>query len=540
MIDFLRRLFDTSDFPARWHCGNWTPGHGWLHIVSDLGVWSAYVAIPLVLGYFFWRRKDLPFRRIFLLFGAFIFACGTTHLMEAIIFWWPAYRLAGVIKLFTAIVSWSTVLALIPAVPRVLGMRSPEELEREIAARERAEAALRKAHEGLEHRVEERTEELGRANAALRDADRRKDEFLAMLGHELRNPLAAIRNGLHILHLTKGNGAIKAQIQEMLDKQTNNLTRMVDDLLDVSRITRGKIQLRKEKVELAAAISHATESVRPLIEAQRHRLTLTLPPRPVYLQADPTRLEQVLVNLLNNAAKYTKQGGFITLAAERTNGEVLIRVRDTGVGMSAELLSKVFDLFTQSERSLDRSQGGLGIGLTLVKKLVEMHGGSVTAHSDGPERGSEFIVCLPALHLDEERADLSAEQQLAVERKLRVLIVEDAEDVAESLKVLLEVWGHDVRVVYDGPAALVAYRTYQPDVVLLDLGLPGMNGYDVARQLRREQRSRRPFLMAVTGYGQDEDKRQSQEAGFDYHMTKPILPEKLQTLIASAPAFVGN
>ena len=377
-----------------------------------------------------------------------------------------------------------------------------------------------------------------RAEEALKEADRRKDEFLAMLGHELRNPLAAISNGLHILLLSKGDGDVDAQVRDMMKKQMNNLTRMVDDLLDVSRITRGKIQLRKEKVELAKVLNHAAESARPLIEAQSHKLTVALPTRPVHLEADATRLEQVLVNLLNNAAKYTKQGGYITLMAERQGEEAVIRVRDNGIGIRPELLPKVFDLFVQSERSLERSQGGLGIGLTLVKKLVEMHGGSVEAHSEGADKGSEFVVRLPALPSDGSEPEAPSEQSALASGKLRVVVVEDAEDMAQSLKILLELWGHDVWVVHDGPAALVAYRTYQPDVILLDIGLPGMNGYDVARQLRREQGEKRPFIMALTGYGQDEDKRQSQEAGFDYHMTKPVEPNKLQTLLASAPAPV--
>ncbi len=377
-----------------------------------------------------------------------------------------------------------------------------------------------------------------RAEEALKEADRRKDEFLAMLAHELRNPLAAIRNGLHILLLSKGNGDVAAQVKEMMDKQVNNLTRMVDDLLDVSRITRGKIQLRKEKSELAKVIGHAVESARPLIEARSHKFTVALTTPPVHLEADPTRLEQVLVNLLNNAAKYTKPCGDITLMAEREGDEAVIRVRDNGIGIRPELLPRVFDLFVQSERSLDRSQGGLGIGLTLVKKLVEMHGGSIEAHSEGMYKGSEFVVRLPALPSDGSEPEALSEQNALASSKLQVLVVEDAEDVAQTLEMLLKFWGHDVRVVHDGPAALVAYHTYQPDVVLLDISLPGMNGYDVARQLRRGQGKKRPLIIAVTGYGQDEDRRQSQEAGFDYHMTKPVEPDKLQTLLASVPSLV--
>jgi PAS domain S-box-containing protein len=371
---------------------------------------------------------------------------------------------------------------------------------------------------------------------ALREADRRKDEFLAMLGHELRNPLAAIRNGLHILLLSQSNESAVAQVKAMMDKQVGNLTRMVDDLLDVSRITRGKIELRKEPVVLATMLRYAIEAVRPLVEAQRHTLTFLPADPPIRVLADPTRLEQVFVNLLANAAKYTKHGGYITLTVERSNGEAVIRVRDNGVGIRPDLLPKMFDLFVQSDRSLDRAQGGLGIGLTLVKKLVDAHGGSIEAYSEGMDKGSEFIVRLPALATEQQDAGQAPEPDVTNDGKKRVLVVDDAEDVASTLRILLEMWGYSVRIVEDGPSALVAYRTYQPDIVLLDIGLPGMNGYDVARQLRRQQGSKRPFIMAVTGYGQDEDKRRSQEAGFDYHVTKPVDPDKLQSVISAVPS----
>jgi PAS domain S-box-containing protein len=373
---------------------------------------------------------------------------------------------------------------------------------------------------------------------ALRESDRRKDEFLAMLGHELRNPLAAILNGLHILLLSKGGDGALVQVKAMMEKQVNNLTRMVDDLLDVSRTTRGKIQLRKEKVTLAALLNHAVESVRPLIEAQRHTFTILPAPRPIRVEADPTRLEQVFVNLLANAAKYTKQGGCITVPVERNNDDAVVRVRDNGVGIRPDLLSKMFDLFVQSERSLDRSEGSLGIGLTLVRKLVEMHGGGVEAYSEGLDKGSEFMVRPPALPPEQDPE--AAPEAAADDGKSRVLVVEDAEDVAKTLRLLLEIWGYDVRVVEDGPSAKVAFRTYQPDIVLLDIGLPGMNGYDVARQHRREPGRKRPFIMAVTGYGQEEDRQRSREAGLDYHMTKPVDPDGLRSLLSSGPSSVGG
>jgi PAS domain S-box-containing protein len=369
--------------------------------------------------------------------------------------------------------------------------------------------------------------------ADLSEADRRKDEFLAMLAHELRNPLAPIRNGLQILRLTKGNtdGAAERAL-EIMEEQTHHLTRLVEDLLDVSRITRGKIELRKEPVDLAVAMGHAAESVRPLAEARRHDFTVLPPPGPVMLAADPTRLEQVLVNLLNNAVKYTKPGGHISLTAGREGEGVVIRVRDTGVGISADLLPHIFDLFTQAQRTLDRSEGGLGIGLTMVNRLVGLHGGSVEAHSTGPDQGSEFVVRLPALPAPPQGAGPAAPTEQVSGGGRRILIVEDVIQVAQMLGMLLQVWGYDSRVAHDGPTGLVAFRTYQPDVVLCDIGLPGMSGYDVAGMMREEPRQTRPLLVAVTGYGGEEDRRRSHEAGFDFHMTKPVDPAALEKLLA--------
>jgi PAS domain S-box-containing protein len=389
----------------------------------------------------------------------------------------------------------------------------------------------------IREELHRQTETLRRQAEALKEADRRKDEFLALLGHELRNPLAPIRNGLHILLLPDVDHASVRQVKDMMEKQVNHLTRMVDDLLDVSRITRGRIQLRKEPVELSRAVSYAVESVRPLVESQNHTLTVSLPPAAVHVEADPTRFEQILVNLLNNALKYTRPGGQVALIAEREGDEAVIRVRDNGIGIPAELLPKVFDLFTQVEESLERSQGGLGIGLTLVKNLVELHGGRVSAHSEGPDKGSEFVVRLPVLTQRTNEPEAPRAKPSADSRKLRVLVVDDSKDSAQSIKILLEISGHEVRTVHDGYAALEVYRTDRPDAVLLDVGLPGLTGYEVARQLRREQGDHRPLIVAVSGFGQEEDKRHAHEAGFDFHMTKPVDPTKLVALIASASSL---
>jgi PAS domain S-box-containing protein len=1053
-VDFLARLFDTSDFPVRWHCGHWTTGLGWLHILSDLGIWSAYLAIPCVLGYFVLRRKDVPFRTVFLLFGAFILACGTTHLMEALAFWWPAYRLAGAIKLVTALVSWGTVLALIPVVPKALALRTPEELDREIAARQETELALRKANAELglqvaalreseerfrllvegarnhaifmldpagrvaswnsgaerikgyradeilgqhlsrfypaedvqagkaeqvlqltvaegrseeegwrlrkdgsrfwasvvitalrdehgtlhgfckitrdmtEHREAEekarllreeeaarraaeahaaavweererlrvtlhsigdgviatdaegkvtllnpvaealtgwtvaeaaglnlqemflilnektratvenpvlrvlregkivglanhtvliakdgaerpiddsaapikddrgkllgvvlvfrdvtgrrRTEEeerktreifrlvhqvgkighwewssltdenrwspeiealyglppggfeggyqgwaklvhpddlpraeadvrraletgayfsefrvvwpdgsvhwletrarvfrdghnrpvrivgvnmdiserkrqeealraseqrwrtmaealpnlvwtdlpngqcdwlssqwgkytgipenelLGlvwldrvihpedrertlacwqaacadkgdydleyrirrsdgeyhwfktrgvpvrdeqgriiywfgtctdiedvkRLEAALREEDRRKNDFLATLAHELRNPLAPLRTGLQVLRLADDRSA-REQAREMMERQLGQLIRLVDDLLDISRITRNKLALRRARLPLAAVIENAVETVRPLIDAKGHSLTVALPAQPVYLDADLTRLAQVFGNLLHNSAKYTDAGGRLELSAACERNEVVVTVRDNGIGIPVGALPRLFTIFGQVDQTLERSQGGLGIGLALVKALVEMHGGTVAAHSDGVGQGSEFTVRLPLAQDSPPGEVVPAGVSHGGSPRRRILVVDDNRDAAISLAMMLSLLGHDARTAHDGLEALDAAGSFRPDVILLDLGMPRLNGYDACRRVREQPWGRDVFIVALTGWGQDEHRRRSQEAGFDHHLVKPVEPATLEKLLES-------
>jgi PAS domain S-box-containing protein len=803
-VNFLTRLFDTSDFPARWHCGRWTSGHGWLHILSDLGVWSAYLAIPLVLGYFIVRKKDLPFRKMFLLFGAFILACGTTHLMEAIIFWWPAYRLAGVIKLFTAIVSWATVFALVPIVPKVLAMRSPEELEREIAARKQAEEALQKVNAELEQRVQDRTQELTQAVTALRDerellritlasigdgvivtdassrvtflnavaesltewttaeakgepldkvfnivnedskqpvenpavralqegivvglanhtiligknatergiddsaapirnnqghvvgcvlvfrditerrlveqqkmerlatasllasiveysedamirmslegtiqswnhaahrlfgheaeqaigrnislivpedrigeeqqiiariksgeqvshfdtvrkrsdglpvevaltispirdeaneivgisktardvtekkeaehriyglmtelkdADRRKDEFLATLAHELRNPLAPIRNSLEVMKRAEGNTELNTQALAMMERQMGQMVRLVDDLLDISRITRNMVQLRKDRLELASVIQHAVEMCRPQFQNAEHEITVNLPQEPIYLYADSVRLAQVMSNLLNNACKFSERKGHIWLTVERQGSNVAVSVKDNGIGIPGDMLTRVFDMFTQIDSSLERSQGGLGIGLTLVKRLVEMHDGTVTAFSKGKGSGSEFVVLLPIL-IESTRPSQSPipTRSNVPTMARRILVVDDNRDSATSLATLLKLMGNDTQTAYDGKEAVEMAAKYKPDVILLDIGLPKMNGYAACQAIREQPWAKTIVIVALTGWGQEEDRRKSKDAGFDGHMVKPVDHAALMNLLAELHA----
>jgi PAS domain S-box-containing protein len=381
------------------------------------------------------------------------------------------------------------------------------------------------------------TTRLRKAEQGLRDADRRKDEFLATLAHELRNPLAPIRNGLQILRLAADDTRSAAQVQEMLERQVNHLVRLVDDLMEVARVTRGRIELRRESVDLGAMLRSAVETSRPLIEAARHELQLDLPEVPVTLIADPVRLAQIVANLLNNAAKYTEEGGRISLSARRDGKHAVISVRDTGVGIPVDVLPRVFDLFAQADRTYHRAQGGLGIGLTLVRTLVELHGGTVSAKSEGVGHGSEFVVRLPlGVEVASDR-DGSRSDTQSVFASHRFLVVDDSLDAAHSLALLLENLGADVRTATDGPTALSELEAYRPSVILLDIGMPGMDGLEVARRARQRSDSRDFTVIALSGWGQDEDRHRSRDAGVDYHMVKPVdLDELGRLLTALAPS----
>jgi len=373
---------------------------------------------------------------------------------------------------------------------------------------------------------------------ALLEADRRKDEFLATLAHELRNPLAPIRNGLHIMRLTgKAEGAV-ANVYQMLDRQVNHLVRLVDDLMEVSRITRGRVELRKERTDVQAVIHTAIETSRPYIDEAGHRLELSLPAEPLRIEGDTMRLAQVITNLLNNAAKYTDRGGRILLTARREGSAAVILVRDNGRGISAEMLPRVFDLFAQAAPGHDYSRGGLGIGLTLVRNLVDLHGGSVEARSEGAGRGSEFIVRLP---LELAAAGLAESVPAASGgfSSRRVLVVDDNRDAADSLGVLLTLLGVETRTAHDGTAALEALDEFEPSVVLLDLAMPVMDGYEVAQRMRQHPHGRHVTLVAVTGWSLDRDRLRSAAYGFDRHLVKPVDLDVLRKLLADLPPAPG-
>jgi PAS domain S-box-containing protein len=371
---------------------------------------------------------------------------------------------------------------------------------------------------------------------ALRETDRRKDEFLATLAHELRNPLAPIRNSLQILKMPRVDAATVERSRDMMERQVHHLVRLVDDLLDVSRVMRGKIELRREMVELATVVARAVETMQPLIEAQGHELHVRLPPESLLLDADPVRLAQVVGNLLTNAAKYTEPNGRIRVTAQREGDESVLRVRDNGIGIAPTMLPRIFELFVQVDHAATRSQGGLGIGLTLVKTLVEMHNGTVEARSEGLGKGSEFVVRLPisaqALVQDHGRETGQPAQPTSPSGH-RLLVVDDNQDAGNSLAMLLRLQGHEVRVAYSGVAALEMTQDYRPDVVILDIGMPGMDGYEVARRLRQRPGLEKVVLAALTGWGQQQDRRRTAEAGFNHHLVKPPDPKALEELLAS-------
>jgi PAS domain S-box-containing protein len=373
----------------------------------------------------------------------------------------------------------------------------------------------------------------------LADADQKKNEFLAMLAHELRNPLAPISNALQVLRVSGGRSPEPetrafAQMRDVMERQLAQMVRLIDDLLDVSRISRGKIDLRMERLDVTRVVECAVETSRPLLEEARHELIVTVPPEPVYVTGDLTRLGQVLSNLLNNSAKYTPEAGRIELTVERQGGHAVIRVRDNGAGIPGDVLPRIFELFNQADHSLRRSHGGLGIGLTLARRLVEMHSGTIDARSDGAGMGSEFVVRLPLATeevLPRPAKPTDGHEVVGRAPTRRILVVDDNEDSTESLATLLKLLGHEVRTAYDGSSALAAARDFRPDVVLLDIGMPGMTGYDVARAMREMPEVRDAVLVAQTGWGQDEDRRRSADAGFDHHLVKPVDLADLQLLL---------
>jgi signal transduction histidine kinase len=420
----------------------------------------------------------------------------------------------------------------VPVVPAIL--RAKVSIFAELFRKTRA---LERLNSELEARVAERTSALEATTQALQDADQRKDEFLAMLAHELRNPLAPIRTAVQLLRLKELAEPHRQRARDVIERQVEHLVNLIDDLLDVSRITRGMITLQLEPVLVAAIVARAVETARPAIDAHRHVLEVDLPDELISVEGDKTRLVQVIANILHNASKFMDPGGRIQLSARREGQYVAIRIADTGIGIAPDLTPRIFELFTQVHSKSERAQGGLGIGLALVRRLTEMHGGNVSVHSDGPGRGAEFTVRLPVMasslavlwNQGHERGPLpEIEPQ-------RILVADDNHDAAEALALQLQLAGHDVRTAHDGMEALAVARTFEPDIALLDLGMPKMDGYELARQLRVESTGvRQMAIIALTGWGQQQDRDRTADAGFDAHLVKPVGEGQLFKALAAA------
>ncbi len=393
------------------------------------------------------------------------------------------------------------------------------------------------ALEAANRQLQQETEERRSAEAALRLADQRKDEFLAMLAHELRNPLAPMVNALGLLSSPKADASITQRAHGIIERQLKHMVRLVDDLLDVSRITRGKLVVRRQPVELASILQSAVDTVRPLLDARDHRLAVSLPQQPIYLQADPVRLSQVFSNLLNNAAKYTETGGQVAVTATVVGSTARVVVADNGIGISAASLPSIFQMFSQGDHSAERTQAGLGVGLALARQLVEMHGGTIEADSAGLGRGSTFTVHLPVMAALTSQRHEDARAAPPAPASHRILLVDDNVDFAASLALLLQGMGHDVRVAHDATAALTAAAQFRPEFAFVDIGLPVVNGYELARQLRAEPACATTVLIAISGWGQEQDRRQAEEAGFALHLVKPVefarIRSVLETLVAS-------
>lgn len=406
---------------------------------------------------------------------------------------------------------------------------------RDLTERKQAEERLRESNAELERRVEARTAQLNESNAALREANQRKDEFLAILAHELRNPLAPLRTGLDLLKYASDDAETVEETRVIMEQQLAQMVRLIEDLLEISRLNQGKLRLRKERMDLAAAVRSAVQSIQPMIDEAGQRLTVAVPDEPVSLYADPVRISQIIANLLSNASKYSEKGDRIVVTVSRLGDEGVVSVRDEGVGISPIYLPRLFEMFSQVDSTLERSKGGLGIGLALVRGLVEMHQGRVTAHSDGPGTGSEFVVALPLSRAAERTADSTgAEGGTGRPSKCRILVADDNKVAVNILSKALTLMGHEVYTAYDGVEALEKAEAYQPRLALLDIGMPRMNGYETARKIRTQAWGQEMKLVALTGWGQEDDKRRAAEAGFDRHVTKPIEMETIRGLVSEA------
>ena len=524
--------FKASGYMPHAHCYLWEPRLVAIHGISDLLIGISYLAISLTLAYLVYRARDhIPFQWMVLAFGLFIVACGMTHFMAVVTLWTPIYWLSGDVKVITAMASLGTAIALPPLVPRILELAQAREI------------AERRGSELIESTALLAEEQAARAKAE--EADRAKDEFLAMVSHELRNPLSPILAWSRMLRL----GDLDAEKQEKalaaIERNAVAQAQLIEDLLDVSRIVSGKLRLDVRPTELPLVIEEAVETLRPSADARQIRLQLVLDPRPGMVLGDPDRLRQVVWNLVSNAIKFTPKGGRVQIALERVNSHVELSVSDTGQGIKPEALEYVFDRFWQQEHGAARQHGGLGLGLAIVRHLVEAHGGQVRVHSDGPGRGSRFTVYLPLMVTLEHTKDPGRRHPVAEDQApatalarldgVKVLVVDDEPDANEMVQALLASCGAEVRVAANVPQALAIFDRWRPDAIVSDIGMPGQDGYALIRQVRERPPERGGEIPAValTAYARIEDRVQVFTAGFQMHVTKPVDPGELVAVVAS-------
>lgn len=531
-------------------CYAWDPRLVRLHLVSDVLIGLAYLAIPVALVHFIRRRTDLPFHWMFLLFGLFIVACGTTHWMEVWTLWNPNYWLAGGVKAVTAAASVPTAILLFLLIPKAMALPSiaqleaaKRDLEREIVQRRQAESELEKARRDLEQRVEARTAELTAANAVLErqradlaQADQAKSDFLAILSHELRNPVHAIRTGAWAVQAANDPDAQQHALAA-IERQVGKLALLLEELLDVVTVAR-KARLDLAHVDLRTVAAAAIETTRDAFDGKRQALHVQMPAVWLPVLADAGRLEQAIANVLSNASKYTPAGGNVTVTVAADGDAALVRVRDDGLGIAPEDQPYLFRLFGRGHRAHRAASDGLGVGLYIAHGLVEAHGGDIAVASEGPGHGSEFALRLPraeagAAIVPGREAPVAAMRPASA---LRILVVDDNRDGADSLGQVLRVQGHDVQVRYDGRSALAALDAHPADVTLLDIGLPDMSGYEVAAAMLARESGRPPVCIAITGWGAVEDRAKAQAAGFSHHLTKPVDPRVLMALLSTLAA----
>jgi signal transduction histidine kinase/ActR/RegA family two-component response regulator len=551
MLEFLSNLFNTEGYPPRWHCGIWTSGEGWLHILSDIAVFGAYMAIPCVLVFFVIRKRDVPFPRIFWLFALFICACGFGHLIEAIIFWHPVYRFAGLVKLTTAVASWATVVALVPIIPKALHLpglaKLNAELRSEVDERRKVESALRESEGKMVDLLASEREARGQAERA----NRFKDEFLSTVSHELRTPLTAIL-GYAQLMLRSEHGGEEHEGLTIIERNAKAQAQLIEDLLDMSRIISGKVRLDVAAVDLAEVVRAAIDTVRPSADAKNIRIESVLDPNAGPVLGDSGRLQQVVWNLLSNAIKFTPKRGKVQIAMKRVDSHLELRVSDTGQGIKPEFLTDVFDRFRQADPSTTRRHGGLGLGLSIVKQLVELHGGSVDAASPGEGQGATFMVRLPVQVLysgaadpDRRTADRESVPPDAADvslRGVRVLVVDDDRDARDLVKRLLAEHDADVQVASSAKEALQMLDAAAPDILLSDIGMPDIDGYDLIRAVRALPTADRANVAAaaLTAFARSQDRTRALLAGFQAHITKPVDPAELVAVVASLTRRTGK